>query len=295
MDGVLLIDKPQGISSHDVVRRVRKILQQKKVGHAGTLDPMATGVLPILVGQATKASNYLMDHDKTYVATLRLGIQTDTGDREGNILEKEDVPSAIWQPQNIQTVLQSFLGEQMQKPPMYSAIKIHGKKLYEYARQHEKVEVPERKIRIYHIQLLSLHPENQEIVLEASVSKGTYMRTLCEDIARKLGNIGCMSALVRTQVNQFHLTDTISLDELEKNPSLAQEKIITLEMIFSHEKEILLNSQQQKLFLNGVLLAQKLPDGIYRIYTENHQFIGTGYVKNQQLKRDIIRKEIEKT
>lgn len=295
MDGVLLIDKPQGISSHDVVRRVRKILQQKKVGHAGTLDPMATGVLPILVGQATKASNYLMDHDKTYVATLRLGIQTDTGDREGNILEKADVPSAFWQAQNIQTVLQSFLGEQMQKPPMYSAIKIQGKKLYEYARQHEKVEVPERKIRIYNIQLLSLHPESQEIVWEASVSKGTYMRTLCEDIARKLGNIGCMSALVRTQVNQFHLTDTISLDELEKNPDLAQEKIITLEMIFSHEKEILLNLQQQKLFLNGVLLAQKLPDAIYRIYTEDHQFMGTGCVKNQQLKRDIIRKEIEKT
>lgn len=185
MDGVLIINKPKGFTSHDVVNVLRKALNTKKIGHTGTLDPNATGVLPILVGTATKISKYLIEHDKTYIATIKLGEKTDTGDIEGNIIEK-DLNLQNISSEQVEKVLKIFIGKQKQIPPLYSAIKVNGKKAYEYARQGQKLELEARDIEIYNIELIKL--VDKEITFEVSCSKGTYIRTLCEDIAEKLRN-----------------------------------------------------------------------------------------------------------
>ena len=185
MDGVLILNKPKGFTSHDVVNVLRKALNTKKIGHTGTLDPNATGVLPILVGTATKISKYLMEHDKTYIAVIKLGEKTDTGDIEGNIIE-QDLNSPNVSCEQIEKVLKTFQGKQKQIPPVYSAIKVNGKKAYEYARQGQAIELEARDIEIYDIKLIKL--EDKEITFEVSCSKGTYIRTLCEDIAEKLRN-----------------------------------------------------------------------------------------------------------
>lgn len=185
MDGVLIINKPKGFTSHDVVNVARKALNTRKIGHTGTLDPNATGVLPILVGTATKISKYLIEHNKTYVATIKLGEKTDTGDIEGNIIgQDENCPN--FSCEEIEGVLKTFLGKQKQIPPIYSAIKINGKKAYEYARSGQTVELEAREIEIYQIELINV--QEKEITFEVSCSKGTYIRTLCEDIAKKLRN-----------------------------------------------------------------------------------------------------------
>lgn len=185
MDGVLIINKPKGFTSHDVVNVLRKALNTKKIGHTGTLDPNATGVLPILVGTATKISKYLIEHDKTYIATLKLGEKTDTGDIEGDIMQK-DLNFHNISCEQVEEVLKTFIGKQKQIPPVYSAIKINGKKAYEYARQGQVVEIEARDIEIYNIKLIKI--ADKEITFEVSCSKGTYIRTLCEDIASKLRN-----------------------------------------------------------------------------------------------------------
>lgn len=185
MDGVLIINKPKGFTSHDVVNVLRKTLNTKKIGHTGTLDPNATGVLPILVGAATKISKYLIEHDKTYIATIKIGEKTDTGDIEGNIIE-EDVNSSDISYEHMEKILKTFIGKQKQIPPVYSAIKIKGKKAYEYARQGQKIELEARDIEIYNIELIKV--VDKEITFEVSCSKGTYIRSLCEDIAKKLRN-----------------------------------------------------------------------------------------------------------
>lgn len=185
MNGIIIINKPEGFTSQDVVSKTKKILNQKKAGHTGTLDPLATGVLPVLLGNATKLSKYLIEHDKTYIAKIHLGEKTETGDSEGKIILEKNVPELSVS--KIENTLNSFLGKQMQIPPMYSAIKVNGKKLYEYARKGETTEIPKRDIEVYSISLLS--SENDEIEFKVSVSKGTYVRTLCEDIAEALGTV----------------------------------------------------------------------------------------------------------
>ena len=213
MQGILIINKPQGYTSQDVVSKVKKILNVKKAGHTGTLDPMATGVLPVLIGEYTKLSKYLIEHDKTYVAKLKLGLKTDTGDLEGNVIEEKEFDKSILEKSNVENVLKSFLGKQKQIPPMYSAIKINGKKLYEYAREGIEVEVEPRDIELYKLNLLSI--ENDEIEFEVSCSKGTYIRVVCEDIAKTLGTIGTMSSLNRTIVDKFNISQAITFEELE--------------------------------------------------------------------------------
>lgn len=185
MNGVIIINKPKGITSNAVIQKVRKTLKTKQVGHCGTLDPLATGVLPILVGQGTKISKYLVEHDKTYIATIKLGEKTETADSEGKTIEEKPVP--ILEEKHITQVLESFLGKQMQKPPIYSAIKKDGKKLYEYARKGQSVEIEPRQIEIYKIKLLKFDKEDNTIMFKTTCSKGTYIRSLCEDIAEKLG------------------------------------------------------------------------------------------------------------
>lgn len=197
MDGIIIINKPKDCTSHDVVHKVKKITGEK-VGHTGTLDPMATGVLPLLIGKGTLCSKYLINHDKTYEVQLTLGKKTDTADAEGVTIEEKEIPQEAFQREKIEKVLASFLGTQEQIPPMYSAIKVKGKKLYEYARQGKTVEVSPRQIEIYEIQLLQIRKEQMQIEFRVHCSKGTYIRSLCEDIAKKLNTV---RIYVRTQSN----------------------------------------------------------------------------------------------
>lgn len=282
MNGVIIIKKPKGYTSHDVVNVLRKKLNTKKVGHTGTLDPNATGVLPILVGTATKISKYLIEHEKTYIATIALGKKTDTGDAEGEIIEENNSLIDI-DKQEVEDVIKNFIGKQNQIPPMYSAIKVDGKKLYEYAREGKKVELQPREIEILDMNLIGYN--NNEIEFSVRCSKGTYIRTLCEDIAKGLGTIGYMKELQRTSVNEFNIENSISLEELENIN--VQEKIISIEEIFKNKPKIDLNDRKLELFLNGVQLTHDLNNELYRVYNNNN-FIGLGIVKNKLLKRDIV-------
>lgn len=289
LNGIIVINKPKNYTSHDVVAKVKKILKLKKVGHTGTLDPNATGVLPLLLNSGTKLSKYLINHDKEYEVTLKLGIKTDTLDSEGKILEERKVDTAILEnTENIKKVLNSFVGKQEQIPPIYSAIKVNGKKLYEYARSGEKIEVQARQIEIYNIELEKVDIEKQEIVFKVECSKGTYIRSLCEDIATRLGTIGYMKELNRTRVGSFGIEDSITLEELEKCENIKL-KVLTMEELLKQKEKIILNKKQLELFLNGVKLDNDNQDGLYRIYNQDKQFIGIGVLQGNKLKRDIIK------
>lgn len=282
MDGIIIIDKPKGWTSNDIVQKVKKI-SKEKVGHTGTLDPLATGVLPILIGKGTKISKYLINHDKKYIAKIKLGMKTTTADLEGEIIEEQKVNEELFNKENIEKILSSFKGKIEQIPPIYSAVKLKGKKLYEYARKGEKIEIPKRTIEIYNIKLISLSKEEKEIEYEVECSKGTYIRTLCEGIAERLGTVGYMKELNRTRVGDFYIENSITIEQLEQS----QYQIITIEQFFKDEEFINLTEKGLKLFLNGVQLTYHLVDGIYRIYQDD-KFIGIGTIKNELLKRDII-------
>ena len=281
MDGIIVINKPKNCTSHDVVRKAKNILNEK-VGHTGTLDPNATGVLPLLVGKGTQISKYLINHDKTYEAVLKLGEKTDTADVEGQVIETKEVEPSNLKKENIENVLKTLVGKQQQIPPMYSAIKVNGKKLYEYARNGENIEIEPRTIEIYELELLKI--QNQEITYKVHCSKGTYIRTLCEQIAERLGTVGYMKELKRTQVGEFTIENSSTIEELEENIS---KYFITIEKYFENCTKIQLNSKKLQLFLNGVQLTQELEDGIYTIYNDE-KFIGVGTMKNKLLKRDIV-------
>ena len=284
MDGILIVNKPKNCTSHDVVYKVKKITNQK-VGHTGTLDPMATGVLPLLIGKGTLCSKYLIEHDKIYKATIQLGKKTTTADQEGEVIEEQEIANNALEPQYVTKRLKEFLGKQIQTPPMYSAIKVNGKKLYEYARKGQNVEVPKREIEIYEIELLNIDKQNKKIEYKVHCSKGTYIRSLCEDIAEKLGTIGYMAELERLKVGKFILKNAVSIDDLEKKN--IEKNIITIEEIFKNNEKINLTRKKLELFLNGVQITYDSPDGVYKIYCEN-KFIGTGTVKEKLLKRDVI-------
>ena len=292
MDGIILINKEKGCTSHDIVNKVKHILNEK-VGHTGTLDPNATGLLPILVGKGTKISQYLINHDKEYEVELKLGIKTDTADIEGKILEEKNVEDKILKKENIIKTLNKFIGRQKQIPPIYSAIKINGKKLYEYARKNIDIEINPRDIEIYEIKLNNIDKENKLIKFTVKCSKGTYIRSLCEDIAKKLGTIGFMKELNRTKVGIFDIKDSIKIEDLEQNINninFLQTHIISIEEVFInlYGNNNIINLDDKKLYLysNGVKLTYNLNDGIYRIYNKN-KFIRIGSIKNNSLKREI--------
>lgn len=290
MDGILIINKPKGRTSHDIVAKVKKMVGSK-VGHTGTLDPNATGVLPLLIGKGTLCSQYLMEHDKIYEVVLKLGIKTDTADAEGNVIEEKETQSINLEEQNVTQILKSFLGKQEQIPPMYSAIKVNGKKLYEYARKGQEVEINSRQIEIYKCELKEINIEEKEIYFEVHCSKGTYIRSLCEDIAQKLGTIGYMKELNRLRVGKFDIKQAITVEELETNISnevFVSEHFISIEKAFEDKKTVIIPQQRLKHFLNGVKLSFDLEDGLYEIYNEKSNFIGIGMVKNKLLKREII-------
>lgn len=285
MDGIIITNKQKGYTSHDVVNKVKRIVKEK-VGHTGTLDPLATGVLPILIGKGTLCSKYLINHDKEYEVSLKLGVATNTMDAEGKILEEKEVNSNILEKCNVEKVLASFVGKQEQEPPMYSAIKVAGKKLYEYARKGEKIEVPKRKIEIYNMELMGIDKLNKEIEFKVSCSKGTYVRSLCIDISKALGTIGYMSDLKRLKVGNFNIKNSIVIDD-STDKSVIEKNIITVEELFKDKEKVELEQKKLILFLNGVKLSNENKDDIYRIYLEK-RFIGLGIIKNSLLKRDII-------
>ncbi len=281
MNGVIIINKPKGCTSHDIVQKVKKITGEK-VGHTGTLDPLATGVLPILVGAGTKISKYLIEHDKTYEVVVQLGQKTATGDAEGKVIQAKEVPE--WDTETIKNVLQARVGKQIQTPPMYSAIKVKGKKLYEYARKGQTVEIPQREIEIYSMILQSYCKETQQIAFTVACSKGTYIRSLCETIAEDLQTVGYMKELCRTQVGRFSIEQAITVEEVDT----LENHVYSIEKLFQDYPRYTLPGNKQELFFNGVQLQVQLPEGVVCVYTEDGTFIGLATVKEQTLKRDVL-------
>lgn len=212
MDGVLLVNKPKGLGSSSLVYKLRRILGTKDIGHCGTLDPLAEGLMIIVIGKALKISRFLLENRKEYIATLKLGILTPTLDLESEVIERKEVPN--YSEEEIKKVLESFLGKSLQTPPLYSALSVNGKKLYEYARNNQKVEVKSREIEIHNITLLEF--KEDEIKFKVDCSKGTYIRSLCLDIAKKLGNIGCMISLNRTKSGEHLIENSYALEDIEK-------------------------------------------------------------------------------
>ena len=284
MNGIIIINKPKNYTSHDIVYKIKKIVNEK-VGHTGTLDPNATGVLPLLIGKGTEISKYLINHDKTYEAVIQLGEKRDTADIEGQVIQKQEVQALTLKKEKVKEVLKSFIGKNLQTPPIYSAIKVKGKKLYEYARKGENVKIEPREIEIYNIELINIDKKNKTIEFRVQCSKGTYIRTLCENIAEKLENVGYMKELKRTQVGEFKIEDSVKIEEI-KNKEDVEKYLITLEKYFSNKNNIELKDITP--FLNGVQISYNLPDDLYKIYNQEGKFIGIGTIKNKLLKRDII-------
>lgn len=268
MDGIIVVHKEKGLTSHDVVGKLRKILKTKKVGHAGTLDPDATGVLVVCVNKATKVLQFLTADTKEYIATLKLGTATDTYDASGKVIEQKEVNLKDI---DLVKVFNSFLGEQLQVPPIYSAIKINGKKAYEYARNGEQLVLEPRPINILEIQIIETIEDT--IQFKVKCSKGTYIRSLCVDLAIALGTVGHMEKLVRSESGMFTLKDSYTLEQIENGSfdmlsiedalSDYPKMIVEDENIIFHGKKIVSNSNEITTMYNneGKLLAMYGPDG----------------------------------
>ena len=281
LDGVLNIYKEKGYTSHDVVAKMRGILRQKKIGHTGTLDPDAEGVLPVCLGQGTRLCDMLTDHSKVYRAVLLLGIDTDTQDISGQILEKRPVEE---NPEQVLEVIKGFIGPYDQIPPMYSALKVDGKRLYELARAGKTVERQARPVVIHDITVESM--ELPRVTMTVSCSKGTYIRTLCHDIGEKLGCGGCMETLIRTRVGRFELKDSISLKELEKirDEERLGEYLVSVEEMFLDQPKAGALPEADSLVHNGnpvkpelvkVEWDQRYTDQqLFRMYDSDQQFLG---------------------
>lgn len=259
MDGILNVYKEKGYTSHDVVAKLRGILRQKKIGHTGTLDPEAEGVLPVCLGNATKVCELLTEKEKQYEAVLQLGITTDTQDMTGVILKEEPVS---FQEEKLREAISSFLGAYDQLPPMYSAIKVDGKRLYELAREGKEIERSTRRVVIHDITILEMLPEASQVRILVDCSKGTYIRTLCQDIGERLGCGGCMAALVRTRSGNFLKKDSLTLEEIRE---LAEQDallphIVQVPDLFPEYGSFQVEEEQEKLLYNGNPLGEQ--DGI---------------------------------
>ncbi|MCY6958251.1 tRNA pseudouridine(55) synthase TruB [Clostridium brassicae] len=287
MDGVINIYKPIGITSFDVVRTVRKIAKTKKVGHTGTLDPLACGVLPICIGKGTKIVDYIMKGNKVYKAKMKLGVLTDTYDKEGKILEINEVNVSE---NDVKNIINSFIGEISQVPPMYSAIKVQGKKLYELARKGIEIERQARNITIYYIDILEIKLPYVEF--EVKCSKGTYIRSLCYDIGKKLGCGASMWALERVESGSFSKNNSILLEELNELNFL--QKLISIEEALTDYSKVKVNDKCKRLLINGVqvkdtsLLAGIEKNLLYRIYSQDEEFLGLGKRSDYGLKMEKL-------
>lgn len=289
-NGVMNVYKEAGYTSHDVVARLRGILHQKKIGHTGTLDPDAEGVLPVCLGKATKLCDLLADHEKVYEAVLLLGKQTDTQDISGTVLEEKEVRVTE---DEVRSCVRSFLGEQMQVPPMYSARKVNGKRLYQLAREGIQVERSPRSVRFYEIEILRI--ELPRVTLRIRCSAGTYIRTLCEDIGKKLGCGGCMEHLVRTQVERFLLLDARKLDQIQlyADHGKAEILILPVDEMFSQYPAIYGNPEEDRRLHNGNPFPSHRQEETddpetarYRVYDSKGVFVGL-FQKTQGMYRPV--------
>lgn len=266
--GIIIIDKPESITSQGVVSRVRRTLGTKRVGHGGTLDPMATGVLPVFVGRATRASGMMLEADKTYRAGFRCGFSTDTLDTTGEVTHRTDRDTL---PDAVRAALASFVGKQSQVPPMYSALKKDGKKLYELARKGIEIEREPRNIEIFSIDYLGYH--DGEHTIEVSCSKGTYIRVLIADIGEKLGTLACMSSLRRIKTGMFSIENAVPLDEVTIN------SLLPTDTLFAAHPTLTADMQTERKIRNGNATPCRERGGTYRVYAQDGAFLMLGEVR----------------
>ncbi len=274
MNGIVIVDKPQGWTSQDVTARLRRVFGTRRIGHGGTLDPMATGVLPVFVGRATRGVEFFEHAEKTYEATLRLGLATDTEDITGTVLEAHAV--AVTHAEFL-AVLDRFRGEIMQIPPMYSALKVNGQKLCDLARKGREVVRQPRPITIFELTCLDFSGDTAR--LRVRCSKGTYIRTLCKDIGAALGCGGCMAALRRVSAGEYGMEAAVPLQELldAEDPGKYLQNVDTL---FSHYPAVTLTEKQEQRCRNGGSFTLNLPDGRYRVYSQSGEFLALSQVES---------------
>ncbi|MDY4078326.1 MAG: tRNA pseudouridine(55) synthase TruB [Clostridium sp.] len=289
MNGVLNIFKNKGMTSFDVVSRVRKIANEKKVGHTGTLDPEAEGVLPVCIGKATKIIDYIMDSEKGYSVKFKLGIKTTTYDLEGEVIEERDTSSLT--EKEVEEAINSFKGEYSQVPPMFSALKKNGVRLYDLARKGIEIEREGRNIKIYNIENINI--ELPYVSMDVTCSKGTYIRSLCYDIGEKLNVFATMTELKRFKTSFFREDDSINIDDLNKEN--IKENLISIEEALKNYPEIYLTKGYDKLIINGVRVADKRftksiveNDILYKVYDENKKFLGLGRKNEEGFKMEKL-------
>lgn len=297
MNGILLIDKPSGWTSNDVVQKLRGALHERRIGHAGTLDPMATGLLTVFVGRATRAVEFAESDEKTYLAGLRLGVTTDTQDTTGTVLRTCPVTAAEFSSGDLsasdalavsaavlEASLQAFRGTIRQIPPMYSAVQVNGRRLYTLARQGKTVERPPREIQIRELRILS--GEGADWTLLVRCSKGTYVRTLCHDIGELLGCGACMSSLRRLEAGIFHLEDAVTLKTALQAAAEgnAESLLIPVERLFDHYPKLTVNSASEKKIRNGSPVRTAAVDGTYRVCSESGEFLALATIREGELR-----------
>ena len=267
MNGIVIVNKPQGWTSQDVTARLRRVFGTRRIGHGGTLDPMATGVLPVFVGRATRGVEFFEHAEKTYQATLRLGVHTDTEDITGTVLVERPVDVTGEQ---LETALEKFRGEILQVPPMYSALKVNGQKLCDLARKGKEVERQPRPITIYKLECLAFDGRTARLLVHCS--KGTYIRTLCKDIGESLGCGGCMEALCRVTAGEYTLEGSVALDTLLEceNP---EQYLRPVDSMFTRFERVTLTENQEKRCRNGNSFSIALADGTYRAYSRDGEFL----------------------
>lgn len=267
MNGIVIVDKPQGWTSQDVTARLRRVYATRRIGHGGTLDPMATGVLPVFVGRATRGVEFFEHAEKTYETVLLLGRTTDTQDVTGATLAEKAVHLS---PADIEKVLPRFRGDILQVPPMYSALKVNGKKLYELARKGQEVERQPRPITVF--ELTNLGFDGTRLSLRVRCSKGTYIRTLCQDIGEALGCGGCMEALRRVRAGEYGIEDAVPLEQLLESET-PEQYLRGLDTMFAHCPAVTLTPNQEKRCRNGNPFSSPLPQGTYRAYSQSGEFL----------------------
>ena len=285
INGLLLIDKPLGFSSNQALSKIKWIFSAKKAGHTGTLDPLATGLLPICFGEATKFSSHLLNSEKTYEASIKLGWKSSTGDAEGKLTESKIISISL---DKLEEVLSLFVGLSNQTPPMFSALKHKGQPLYKFAREGVKIERQQRQIKISELKLLSY--EKNIIKFAVTCSKGTYIRTLAEDIANKLGMDGYLIDLRRTKIGNLNVQDALSLDKIEALSTVKRIDFIKpTEVLVDEHPKIILNESEENLIKNGqpIKLPKKVNPVTYRLFSKNGAFIGLGEIDSNNLLKAV--------
>ena len=294
VDGIIVINKPKGISSNQALQKVKYIFKAKKAGHTGSLDPMATGILPICFGKATHVCQYLLNSDKSYIAKIQLGVSTNTGDSEGQIISKLDYPKNKLKEKYIDEVLDTFIGNNIQIPPMYSALKYQGKRLYTLARKNINIDRKERNIIIFSLKRLKYDDINHTLDIKVKCSKGTYIRVLGIDIGKKLGYESHLSALHRVQCGNFLLSDMHDITKLEALTLLEAKKLINnIETIFMHRPILhLCRDEIKRFYFNSKILNKPFLQGLVRVYDQGH-FVAIAYFNNGVLiKRQIFKRQV---